>query len=85
MRRLFQTLYFTIFLFLADDVDQEWPLEEPGYVIWALGTLDSHRNYHHGRWPTFHYIYPKADVAIDFKRKPQKNCHSFTQINTKYR
>lgn len=62
---------------VADPGDKEYPLDRPSYVIWAIGRLDDNKE------PTFHDIYPKGNIKIDFNRKePESNCFSFTRSNS---
>lgn len=43
------------------------------YIIWAIGSLDSQKK------PTFHRLFPKYDVKINFNRRPAEiNCQDFT-------
>lgn len=44
------------------------------FVVWAMGRLDSNNE------PTFHDIYPKADLTIHFNTsEPVNDCFSFTR------
>lgn len=62
-----------IILCPADSGDKEFPTDRPVYIIWAIGRLDSNKE------PTFHDLYPKANISIDLNRKEaQSNCISFT-------
>ncbi|XP_044727087.1 protein Skeletor, isoforms B/C, partial [Chrysoperla carnea] len=64
-------------LISPDPGDKEYPLDRPSYVIWAIGRLDDNKE------PTFHDIYPKGNIKIDFNRKePESNCFSFTRSNS---
>lgn len=44
------------------------------FLVWAIGKYNAQRE------PRFHYLYPKSDVAIEFGRKAEKNCHHFILI-----
>ncbi|KAF2883127.1 hypothetical protein ILUMI_23044 [Ignelater luminosus] len=64
-------------LISADNGDQEFPTEGSTYIIWALGRLDKNKE------PTFHDMYPKADIKIELNSKePISTCYAFTTINT---
>lgn len=45
------------------------------FIVWAIGKLNSQRE------PGFHHIYPKADKALVFGRKAEKNCFQFSTPN----
>lgn len=48
------------------------------YIVWAIGRLDKNNE------PSFHDIYPKKDLLINFNRKdPESNCFSFTSTDKK--
>ncbi|XP_037091672.1 protein Skeletor, isoforms B/C-like [Pollicipes pollicipes] len=49
--------------------------KEDTYIIWAIGKLDSALK------PTFHRLYPKHNVKINFNRRPEEvNCKAFTSV-----
>ncbi|CAB3381569.1 Hypothetical predicted protein [Cloeon dipterum] len=65
-------------LISSDHGDQTFPGEETGpiYIIWALGRVDESKE------PSFHDIYPKADVKLELGRKEaKKECFDFTRTN----
>ena len=48
---------------------------EGAYIIWAIGKLDKDLK------PTFHRLYPKHNIKINFNRKPEElNCQAFTSV-----
>lgn len=66
----FFKIYFKL---LADPLDKEFSLERASFVVWALGKLDSNKE------PSFHTIYPKRDLTLNFNASEQINdCFSFT-------
>lgn len=68
-----KAIQFINFYFPADPTDREFPTEKPIYVVWAIGRLDKNME------PSFHDIYPKKDILINFNRKEaESNCFPFT-------
>lgn len=60
---------------LADPGDKEFSTENPVYIVWAIGRLDSNKE------PTFHDYYPKANNSIHLSRKElYSTCTSFTRL-----
>jgi hypothetical protein len=70
------TITYRRSLISADKGDKEFRLNVPMYIIWALGRLDLNKE------PTFHDIYPKGDMIIQFNTsEPVNDCFSFSKIN----
>lgn len=61
-------------LISGDEGDVNLSKDEPQYVVWSIGRLNSLKE------PRIHSIYPKRNVKIHFGRKPEKNCFPFTQL-----
>ena len=61
------------FFISVDASDKEYPIDRPAYVIWAIGKLDENKE------PTFHELYPKNDLKLEFGRTdPENTCVDFT-------
>lgn len=74
------TITFRRLLISPDNGDKEFLLDSPMYVIWAMGRMDSNNE------PTYHDIYPKKDIVIEFNTaEPVNDCFSFTrsEVNLK--
>ena len=49
--------------------------KDGAYIIWAIGKLDKNLK------PTFHRLYPKHNIKINFNRKEEElNCQAFTSV-----
>uniref|UniRef100_A0A182FAN7 DOMON domain-containing protein n=1 Tax=Anopheles albimanus TaxID=7167 RepID=A0A182FAN7_ANOAL len=67
------TITFRRLLVSSDSGDKEYLLDQPMYVIWAMGRLDSNNE------PTYHDVYPKRNVKMHFNTsEPVNDCFSFT-------
>lgn len=61
-------------LISSDNGDKNFPTDKDTYIVWAIGRLDSDNE------PTFHDIYPKANVRVNLNvAEPTSNCVAFTQ------
>ncbi|KAI1305994.1 Protein Skeletor, isoforms B/C [Halotydeus destructor] len=58
---------------VGDEGDQPYLKDEPQYVVWAIGKLNSRKE------PRMHTIYPKRDLKLHFGRKSTKNCVPFNK------
>lgn len=60
-------------LILADNGDKEYPTDRPVYVVWSIGRLDENNE------PSFHEVYSKSDLKLEFGRlEPDNSCVDFT-------
>ncbi|XP_028168233.1 uncharacterized protein LOC114358456 [Ostrinia furnacalis] len=56
-----------------EELDREWVVDKPVYVVWALGARDADNE------PAFHRLHPARDVMLNLDQNPPVNdCYNFT-------
>lgn len=64
-------LFFTYFP--VEELDREWLVDKPAYIVWSIGSLD------HAGEPAFHRLHHVRDVALNLDQNPPVNdCFNFT-------
>ncbi|KAL0861188.1 hypothetical protein ABMA27_009670 [Loxostege sticticalis] len=56
-----------------EELDREWLVDKPAYIVWSIGSLD------HAGEPAFHRLHHVRDVALNLDQNPPVNdCFNFT-------
>ncbi|XP_028176410.1 protein Skeletor, isoforms B/C-like [Ostrinia furnacalis] len=56
-----------------EELDREWVVDKPVFVVWAVGARDADNE------PAFHRLHPARDVMLNLDQNPPVNdCYNFT-------